>query len=352
MQINGMKSNGIKSNGIKSNIFYGIFILIIIFNIFGILAYIFKVIGKNTGSTYINKYTDIEGGYIYKDIVDGKIYKIHEFGASESTTTETFKIGAKETLDYEVIMIGGGGGGGGAYIGGSGGGGGAGEYKRQIIKLLPGDYIIHVGTQGSGGSLPADGTKGGDTYIKSADKNLIICYGGDGGKGTPKTDDITENQASNGGRNGICNNPVTLPNCFTGGYGSTYASGGGAGSNQKGSGGVKIEGNEPIGGNGGNGDRIPYGWGPNGGKDACGGGGGGSTPVAGSDNSYGGNGRYGGGNGFGPRSGSSLGVGGAATSNGSGGGGAAYKKDNSGGTTAKAGGDGGPGLVLIRYRIA
>lgn len=75
---------------------------------------------------------------------------------------------------------GGGGGGGGASGAGAAGGGSAGQYRRNILTVTPGDSIAYsVGTGGTGASGSFTGGTGGDTTFAGT----VTCKGGLGGAG-------------------------------------------------------------------------------------------------------------------------------------------------------------------------
>ena len=110
---------------------------------------------------------------------------------------------------FNVILCGGGGGGGGGAgacfpspggsAGGGGGSGNASVFKNLVISYPSNNYILNIGSGGSGGSLGANalvetgrtlvgsngdtGITGGNTKISKDNIDICIAYGGSGGIG-------------------------------------------------------------------------------------------------------------------------------------------------------------------------
>jgi type II secretory pathway pseudopilin PulG len=247
-------------------------------------------------------------------------YKIHTF-----TTNDTFIV--TSGCNVEVLVVAGGGGGG--YSRGGGGGGG-GLISTSSYAVTSQSYPVVVGSGGTGGTVGAYATKGGDSSFNG----IIANGGGSGGKG-PTTNSGGSTGGSGGGGGGW--NSVgfagTSGQGNAGGNGyddgcACHCAAGGAG------GGAGAVGNKTLGGIGLqydiSGTLIYY----------AGGGGGGRQTTSGNPSCTVGVGGLGGGGNSGM--GGSL----AATSgtNGLGGGGG-------GGGENTSTGAGGSGVVIVRYAI-
>tara|TARA_B000000437_G_scaffold120079_1_gene87236 strand:- start:890 stop:2671 length:1782 start_codon:yes stop_codon:yes gene_type:complete len=163
-----------------------------------------------------------------------------------------------------VVAVGGGGGGGNSNGYGASGGGGGGLIWVNNITVIPDtDYTITVGAGGLGNSNgTSNGQNGGDTDFD----NLLIAYGGKGGKST-------QNSSSNllGGQGGQKKNNLTNNTDYGGGNGGNggenendWSGGGGGAGGYTGNGGngigssVEVNANSGKGGGGGGGATFDW----------------------------------------------------------------------------------------------
>ena len=322
-----------------------------------------------------NKIISTSGDYVVESTINNVDKKTHFFNTS-GTFTNT---GATSVAEIWVIGAGGGGGGGG-YNSGSGGGGGGGMVYASV-SIPAGSYTVTVGTPGSGGAAPGNGSNGGFSQIVIG-SDTFKATGGQGGTGGPASSGGTVGAGGSGGTGTINNGTSysTPPGSAAAVYGTggtggtggqdtgngtapTNGTNGGAGA---GSGGANMGSSSNL--NGSNGSSTYFtGGGGGGGFD-----GDGSTQGPNNRGGTGGTGYFSGGhggdfdtdgtNGGAPSgsagtnySGGAKGTTGTSRKN-NGGGGGAYgggggSAADSANSTNASGGQGGGGVVIIRYNV-
>ena len=250
-------------------------------------------------------------------------------------TFTTWVFTTTEVLDCDILVVGGGGGGGSRHAGG--GGAGAVVYLTNQ-KLSTGEYVIRVGSGGTGATTMGQGNKGVDSSITFNSTDIYLAKGGGSGSHDPTSGNSNKDGGSGGGQGGGSTVGVAVStNIPAGTYGNSggllisYSGGGGGGGGALTSG---SNGTNSAGGNGGNGKTITI----TGSSIVYGGGGGGGS-VSGAAAGTGGTG--GGGPGS---SGPATATNGTDGTGGGGGGGGFWDSSNG------PGGRGGTGIVIIRYR--
>ena len=332
--------------------------------------------GNNWSALQINnKIISTSGDHIVESTISGVNKKTHFFN-----TSGTF-VNTGATALAEIWVIGaGGGGGGGGYNSGSGGGGGGGMVYASV-NIPAGSFTVTVGTPGSGGAAPGNGSNGGFSQIVIGN-DTFKATGGSGGNGGPASSGGTVGSGGSGGTGTINNGTSYSPPA--GGAAAVYGTGGTGGT-----GGVDSDnGTGPT--NGTNGGAGAGSGGANMGNSSnldgsngsstyfTGGGGGGgfdgdgSTQGPNNRGGTGGTGYFNGGNGgdfdtdgtngAAPSgsagtnySGGAKGTTGTSRKN-NGGGGGAYgggggSAADSANSTNASGGQGGGGVVIIRYNV-
>ena len=332
--------------------------------------------GNNWSALDINnKIISTSGDHIVESTINGLNKKTHFFN-----TSGTF-VNTGATALAEIWVIGaGGGGGGGGYNSGSGGGGGGGMVFASV-NIPAGSYTVTVGTPGSGGAAPGNGSDGGFSQIVIGN-DTFKATGGSGGNGGPASSGGTVGAGGSGGTGTINNGTSYSPPA--GGASAVYGTGGTGGTGGQdaangtgptngtnggagaGSGGANMGNSSNL--DGSNGSSTYFtGGGGGGGFD-----GDGSTQGPNNRGGTGGTGYFSGGNGgdfdtdgtngASPSgsagtnySGSAKGTTGTSRKN-NGGGGGAYgggggSAADSANSTNASGGQGGGGVVIIRYNV-
>jgi hypothetical protein len=294
------------------------------------------------------------GGTIFPNAFsDGRLYKVHAFTNTGSSSFVVQSAPAGAEIEYLVV---GGGGGGGADMGGGGGGGGVLEGTAAVS---PGSYPIVVGAGGLSSNQPYSSRNANSRGAggQSSSAFGVTALGGGGGAGIHDNNNAPAlgGFASGGGASGRNGNWAngTAGQGNRGGTtgGSWYAGGGG------GAGGAGSNGRGGSGAFGGQGKPssifgVTYWFG-------AGGGASGYTQKAG-DGGRGGGGGGGhwsaGGPGFGNTEGINPGGSGTgSTSNGLGGSGGANTGAGAGGHAHQAASNargGGSGVVVVRYPVS
>jgi hypothetical protein len=287
------------------------------------------------GSVQISGFSQVSGG-------GGTVYTNSKYVVHKFTSSGTFTILEPGLIEY--IVVGGGGGGASRHNGGGGGGG----VLVGTIYASKGDYVIVIGTGGSGhpgGTTNGVGNHGNPTRFAG----LVALGGGGGGNNNGSSTNIgcssgtgvnpteaypAQGYGVQGHLGGLGNSGVSSEASHCGGGGGGA---GGAGEDAS----PRGDFSNVSGGNGGPGRHI-YGLGADDSDVYLGGGGGGDCAGVSTGNA--GTGGIGGG-GDGGKGNAQAGHGEANT--GGGGGGAGFQNSLSPGNGV--GGNGGSGVVYVRY---